>query len=431
MDTFDRHPDCDLRVEQFFAELPTGDRNIEDAWLNYIGVKRDGIWSLLRARLDFNPLPNCALLPIVDLDSVRAGRFNLGKARTTPADLIEQLHRGEIALEGHAYRFLKGGGPQHVPDLTRDVYQGETNRPVVNRLQFFGEQNNDIWDYSAAQLDLKGLPDFHSSLEDLVGRYGLRTEFGSAAFWLYALPKAQLIRFGDDAGVATIEVSVRPGYDNSLVTLAVSEKGHGRPRAAITIPNSELDPQSDEHQLRLVAKVPMKDLADPEVIVMYDRKVQHIARPAFRTTNFPMYLSADPALDYIREGTFGDPDDDDRDAQTGKKSRASSSVARRRKPILRSVSNRLHTHSRNKCAFDGCGQDIYEGETAMANICHIRSPTPRGPRFDPNQTDDECRAYENLILLCRNHHGLVDSDVDTYPPERLYQMKAAHESKPV
>ncbi len=34
---------------------------------------------------------------------------------------------------------------------------------------------------------------------------------------------------------------------------------------------------------------------------------------------------------------------------------------------------------------------------------------------------------DNLILLCCNHHELVDKDVTTYTVDRLRQMKANHE----
>ncbi len=41
---------------------------------------------------------------------------------------------------------------------------------------------------------------------------------------------------------------------------------------------------------------------------------------------------------------------------------------------------------------------------------------------------DERDRYENLILLCEEHHHIVDSQVATYPVERLRQMKYDHES---
>lgn len=44
--------------------------------------------------------------------------------------------------------------------------------------------------------------------------------------------------------------------------------------------------------------------------------------------------------------------------------------------------------------------------------------------IDDNNTDN---SYSNLILLCRNCHKQVDSDVNHYTPERLRQIKNNHE----
>ncbi|MFL6335197.1 MAG: hypothetical protein ACJ754_17940 [Pyrinomonadaceae bacterium] len=43
--------------------------------------------------------------------------------------------------------------------------------------------------------------------------------------------------------------------------------------------------------------------------------------------------------------------------------------------------------------------------------------------------EDERNAFENLILLCSVHHKIIDSDVSSYPVERLQKMKAVHEEK--
>ena len=50
-----------------------------------------------------------------------------------------------------------------------------------------------------------------------------------------------------------------------------------------------------------------------------------------------------------------------------------------------------------------------------------------GPRGDHPMPLEERNRYENLILLCEEHHHLVDTQVSTYPVERLRQMKFDHE----
>jgi len=44
-------------------------------------------------------------------------------------------------------------------------------------------------------------------------------------------------------------------------------------------------------------------------------------------------------------------------------------------------------------------------------------------------SDDERRAFSNLLLLCKAHHDFVDrTHVDDYPPETLLQWKADREA---
>ncbi|MCE5185871.1 MAG: hypothetical protein LLF76_07070 [Planctomycetaceae bacterium] len=63
-------------------------------------------------------------------------------------------------------------------------------------------------------------------------------------------------------------------------------------------------------------------------------------------------------------------------------------------------------------------------ETSL--ICHIEAAERGGQRYNPLQTDDERRHYDNLILLCANHH-IVTNNVSEYPVQRLKEMKQRHE----
>lgn len=54
---------------------------------------------------------------------------------------------------------------------------------------------------------------------------------------------------------------------------------------------------------------------------------------------------------------------------------------------------------------------------------------PGGPRYNERQTDEERRAYENLLLLCHPHHVEIDNDDDNeYPVDRLRDIKQVHEA---
>lgn len=88
---------------------------------------------------------------------------------------------------------------------------------------------------------------------------------------------------------------------------------------------------------------------------------------------------------------------------------------------------RLFAQSGNCCAFPKCPVDIIQGATVMGNICHIKAASPKGPRYDALQTPEDRHGYDNLILLCANHHTVIDDDEDAYTIERLTKMKRDHE----
>lgn len=89
---------------------------------------------------------------------------------------------------------------------------------------------------------------------------------------------------------------------------------------------------------------------------------------------------------------------------------------------------RLFAMSGNICAFPGCQLPIVESAGIVTGeICHIRAQSKGGPRFDEAQTEDERHSFSNLILLCRHHHKVVDSQPDVYSVEVLQDIKAVHE----
>ena len=72
--------------------------------------------------------------------------------------------------------------------------------------------------------------------------------------------------------------------------------------------------------------------------------------------------------------------------------------------------------------------EIVHGEAVVGEVCHIRAARPDGPRYAPDQSTTDRHGYDNLILLCRNHHKVIDDDPEAYTVERLVRMKADHES---
>jgi hypothetical protein len=104
-----------------------------------------------------------------------------------------------------------------------------------------------------------------------------------------------------------------------------------------------------------------------------------------------------------------------------------------RMPIPEPEQRRLFARSGDRCAFPGCPRRLTADGSppdrlvVLGEMAHIVAESPGGPRGDSPLTPQERNRAENLILLCNNHHQLVDSQPKTYTVERLLEMKADHE----
>jgi hypothetical protein len=91
----------------------------------------------------------------------------------------------------------------------------------------------------------------------------------------------------------------------------------------------------------------------------------------------------------------------------------------------------LWGRSGNRCAI--CKQEMVidrteaDPEAVVGDECHIISRKPNGPRYDPSLLEEERDAHDNLILLCRVHHKMVDDQPETYTVQILRQLKSNHE----
>jgi hypothetical protein len=90
---------------------------------------------------------------------------------------------------------------------------------------------------------------------------------------------------------------------------------------------------------------------------------------------------------------------------------------------------RLFALSGNRCAFPGCTHTLFDQNgTLIADVCHIAGDKPGAKRHDPLQTAAQRQGFNNLIVLCANHHRIVDSDETTYTRPALRAMKRVHEA---
>ncbi len=100
-------------------------------------------------------------------------------------------------------------------------------------------------------------------------------------------------------------------------------------------------------------------------------------------------------------------------------------------PISDKTRKILWGRSGNRCAI--CKHELVidatatDDESVIGDECHIISRQLNGPRHEPNYPKDQFDSYENLILLCRIHHKIIDDQHEAYTASILDQMKSNHE----
>jgi len=96
--------------------------------------------------------------------------------------------------------------------------------------------------------------------------------------------------------------------------------------------------------------------------------------------------------------------------------------------ILDKTRKKLWAKSGNRCAIckvELFQKEILNSESNIGEECHIISSKIGGPRFKEGMDDYD--NYDNLILLCRNHHKEIDDLEATYTEEILNYVKQNHE----
>lgn len=92
---------------------------------------------------------------------------------------------------------------------------------------------------------------------------------------------------------------------------------------------------------------------------------------------------------------------------------------------------RLYGLSGNQCANPKCEEKvILEDGTNVGEIAHIHAAN-KGMRHNSSMNDDKRRDFNNLILLCRKCHKVVDNkeNEQIYTAEILTEWKNLHENK--
>ncbi|MFE9424137.1 hypothetical protein ACFYNO_14360 [Kitasatospora sp. NPDC006697] len=99
---------------------------------------------------------------------------------------------------------------------------------------------------------------------------------------------------------------------------------------------------------------------------------------------------------------------------------------------LPNVVRQLWVFSGNECAWPSCEVRLVDPSGAwVGKIAHIVGAEQGSARHDPAWSKDELRDYSNLILLCGNHHDVIDhvNSRDQFTVETLRDLKERHESR--
>ena len=95
----------------------------------------------------------------------------------------------------------------------------------------------------------------------------------------------------------------------------------------------------------------------------------------------------------------------------------------------------LWSRSGGRCCFPECDvicvqeANNLDQSAIIGEIAHIEASSDSGPRANPSLTDQQRNEYSNLILLCRNHHRLVDTNVNSYTVDELRGWKSDRENQ--
>ena len=86
-----------------------------------------------------------------------------------------------------------------------------------------------------------------------------------------------------------------------------------------------------------------------------------------------------------------------------------------------------------RCQFKGCNNNLFIDEFTLkefnsSNVAHIVASSPDGPRGN-NDSYKLSDNIDNLMLLCPEHHSMIDKYPEQYPTEDLVEMKTEQELK--
>lgn len=92
---------------------------------------------------------------------------------------------------------------------------------------------------------------------------------------------------------------------------------------------------------------------------------------------------------------------------------------------------RLFASCAGYCQNPSCSKKLFdeaEGKRFLiAELAHVFAAQDDGPRPNPELSEEERGAFENLIVLCANCHTMVDKASDAFPDSMMKRWKRGHE----
>lgn len=85
---------------------------------------------------------------------------------------------------------------------------------------------------------------------------------------------------------------------------------------------------------------------------------------------------------------------------------------------------KLYGLAAGRCSI--CKVNVFSNEVHIGEMAHIIAKSTNGARGNESLSSDR-NSYENLILLCANHHTEVDQNPSRYTVELLHRIKSEHE----
>ena len=95
--------------------------------------------------------------------------------------------------------------------------------------------------------------------------------------------------------------------------------------------------------------------------------------------------------------------------------------------------NLLIARAGGRCQFKNCNRNIFLDKFTLtgannSNVAHIVASSPNGPRGNERSLELSDKI-ENLMLMCKEHHHIIDHNEKEYTVEILQAMKCAQEEK--